>query len=197
MTLDQANELLKVAQRFDRRTIGEGDIEGWFTALYGLDFDPCAAAVVYHYGRETDFIMPAHVRRLATPATPQGAYQLPSNPSRKADYWRERGDQDTVLWADKCAGNKALVCRYPDIAEKLAQFPYKGTPEGWSGFIPGTDGPLGVREQLLALVREAAERADAGEAERDDGAPATALPESPWARDQRKAAGHADTDHAA
>lgn len=65
---------------------------------------------------------------------------------------------------------RELVLKYPDIAEKLRQPPYKGTPHGWSGFIPsatyetGTGlalNPSPVRIQLLAIVMEAAERADA------------------------------------
>lgn len=64
MTLDQAQEVLKVAQRFDRRTVAKGDIEAWYGALFGLDYDECAAAVIRHYATTTDFAMPAHIRRL-------------------------------------------------------------------------------------------------------------------------------------
>lgn len=72
----------------------------------------------------------------------------------------------------ECARNRALVLRYPDIAKRLCEPPYRASrPENWTGYIPG---PLGaenargvvsmntshVRAQLLELVTEAAERAD-------------------------------------
>lgn len=64
MTLDEASDVLKVAQRFDRRTVAKGDIEAWYGALFGLEYDECAAAVIRHYAVSTDFAMPAHIRRL-------------------------------------------------------------------------------------------------------------------------------------
>jgi hypothetical protein len=102
-------------------------------------------------------------------------------PSEDAALWRKRGQQGVALWADKNKTNKELVCRYPDIAARLAEFPYKGTPEGWSGFIPSAPGP--VRDQLLALVHEAAERADRQQSTEATGtSPAGSLPTIPQPR---------------
>ena len=70
------------------------------------------------------------------------------------------------------AKNRALVLRFPDIAKRLCEPPYSASnPANWTGYIPGPFGAENhrgvvqlnnspVRAQLLALVTEAAERAD-------------------------------------
>lgn len=69
--------------------------------------------------------------------------------------------------------NRELVLRYPDIAAKLTAPPFKcADPRAWSGFVPGALCPEDVRgrvalnqtpirAQLLAILHEAAQRADA------------------------------------
>jgi hypothetical protein len=64
ITLEDANELLKVAQRYDNRTIAEGNIEGWYAALRDLDYPECVAAIIRHHQDSTDFVAPAHIRRV-------------------------------------------------------------------------------------------------------------------------------------
>lgn len=68
--------------------------------------------------------------------------------------------------------NRELVLRYPDLAKRLCDPPLKATsPETWSGFVPGRwlpedeDGRMRpntspIRAQLLAILTEAADRAD-------------------------------------
>lgn len=70
---------------------------------------------------------------------------------------------------------RELVFRFPDIAAKLTEPPLElKNPQQWSGFIPGSFDPEdargivrlnvgGIRHQLLAILSEAAHRAD-GEA---------------------------------
>lgn len=62
MTIREVGELLKTAQRYDGRTIAEGNVEGWILALVGLRYKECTAAIIQHYANETAFVMPAHVR---------------------------------------------------------------------------------------------------------------------------------------
>lgn len=62
LTIDETNEVLKLAQRADKRTIGKADIEFWQVALRGLAYAECAAAMIEHYTRSTDFAMPKHIR---------------------------------------------------------------------------------------------------------------------------------------
>jgi hypothetical protein len=67
LTIDEIGELLKIAQRYDKRSIAEGDIEAWYAALNlrNLDFRPCAEAIVRHYAYTDDFVKPSHVAELA------------------------------------------------------------------------------------------------------------------------------------
>lgn len=64
MTERDANEVLKLAARADKRTIAKGDIEFWQLALTGITYAEAAAAVIEHYATSTDYVMPKHVRDL-------------------------------------------------------------------------------------------------------------------------------------
>jgi hypothetical protein len=48
---------------FDRRTIGDADVIAWQAVLSDAVFEDCLEAVKQHYAEETDWMMPAHVRR--------------------------------------------------------------------------------------------------------------------------------------
>lgn len=65
MTKAETARVLTLIAAFDRRTIGEADVEAWYLVLSDLPADDCAAAVREHYTTSTDWLMPAHVRRLA------------------------------------------------------------------------------------------------------------------------------------
>lgn len=65
MKHSEAAELLTYVAAFDRRTIGEADVIAWRQALNGLDVERCKAAIVTHYRRSTDLIMPGHIWQLA------------------------------------------------------------------------------------------------------------------------------------
>lgn len=65
MNLAEASAVLAKAAAFDRRTVGEADILAWHDALGDLPAADCLAAVTEHYRESTDWLMPAHVRRIA------------------------------------------------------------------------------------------------------------------------------------
>lgn len=107
--------------------------------------------------------------------------------------WRTLLAQAAAQEAENNRRNRDLVLRYPDIAVKLTAPPLRlSRPENWNGSLPGPylpeeedpDGRHGpgrvrpnrspVRAQLLAILHEAAERADAETKAR----PATTNPES-------------------
>jgi hypothetical protein len=48
---------------FDRRTVGDGDVIAWQAVLSDAPFDDCLEAVKQHYAEQTEWMMPAHVRR--------------------------------------------------------------------------------------------------------------------------------------
>lgn len=68
MTVEEVKDLLKLVQVFDRRPVGAETIVGWSAALD--DIEPAAArdAVVAWYREHREWVSPADIRRLATPA---------------------------------------------------------------------------------------------------------------------------------
>jgi hypothetical protein len=64
MTPGETAKVLLKASVYDRRTVGAADIEGWYEALGDLDLGDCLAAVGRHFRESTDWLMPAHVRRI-------------------------------------------------------------------------------------------------------------------------------------
>jgi hypothetical protein len=87
-------------------------------------------------------------------------------------------DWDQIIAAARSHGitiaqyQRELILRYPDVAVKLTAPPLSlANPQQWSGYIPGPYHPEDehgrvrpnrspVRAQLLALLDEAAHRAD-------------------------------------
>jgi len=65
MKPSEAALVLAAAARYDRRTTGALEAQAWAEALTGLDVRACVDAVTGHYSASTDWLMPAHVRRLA------------------------------------------------------------------------------------------------------------------------------------
>jgi hypothetical protein len=66
MTIAEAARLLALAAAFDNR---KPDTSGaaptaWADALDDLNADDCATAIRRHYRASTEFVMPAHVRRI-------------------------------------------------------------------------------------------------------------------------------------
>ena len=65
MTKAETATLLAMIAAFDRRTLGEADVEAWHLILTDLEAGDCAAAVREHYAAKRDWIMPADVRTFA------------------------------------------------------------------------------------------------------------------------------------
>lgn len=64
MNLSETADLLSAMSAFDRRTIGEGDVIAWQAVLSDASFRDCLEAVKQYYAEQTEWMMPAHVRRL-------------------------------------------------------------------------------------------------------------------------------------
>lgn len=64
MNLSETADLLTAMSAFDRRTIGDGDVIAWQAVLSDASFGDCLEAVKRHYAENTEWMMPAHVRRL-------------------------------------------------------------------------------------------------------------------------------------
>jgi hypothetical protein len=65
MTKAETAALLTLIAAFDRRTIGETDVEAWHLVLADLNAEDCGEAVRQHFTSSTAWLMPAEVRRLA------------------------------------------------------------------------------------------------------------------------------------
>ena len=64
MNLSETADLLTAMSAFDRRTIGDGDVIAWQAVLPDASFEDCLEAVKRYYAEQTEWMMPAHVRRL-------------------------------------------------------------------------------------------------------------------------------------
>jgi len=63
VNLSETARLLGAMAAFDRRTVGDGDVIAWQAVLPDAAFEDCLEAVKDHYAEQTDWMMPAHVRR--------------------------------------------------------------------------------------------------------------------------------------
>ena len=64
MNLGETSQALALAQAFDNRTVGEVNVRAWHTVLGDLDAADVMEAIRRHYDHSTEWLMPAHVRRL-------------------------------------------------------------------------------------------------------------------------------------
>lgn len=61
MNKSQTAKLLGLAAAFDRRTVGEADVEAWHAVLDNTAYDDAAEVVKAHYRTRRDWIMPVDV----------------------------------------------------------------------------------------------------------------------------------------
>jgi hypothetical protein len=66
MNLKETNTALALVQAFDRRTVGEVDVRAWHSVLGDLEVADVMEAIRLHYADNSDWMMPAHVRRGVT-----------------------------------------------------------------------------------------------------------------------------------
>ncbi|MAE64132.1 MAG: hypothetical protein CMJ18_07635 [Phycisphaeraceae bacterium] len=98
MNQQEAAALLGIAAAFDNRKPDPDAAKAWAVALEGLPFGDCRDAVIAHYRKTNDWLMPAHVigevKRVRAdrlshtdmPSPPQGAADDPAVYSR---WYRE------------------------------------------------------------------------------------------------------------
>lgn len=64
MNIMETTNALALAQAYDNRTVGEGNVRAWHLVLGNLDADDVMEAIRRHYAAETAWVMPAHINRL-------------------------------------------------------------------------------------------------------------------------------------
>ncbi len=65
MNLEEIGAVLAKAAGFDNRTIGQANLLAWHEVLGDLDVGDCLDAISQHHRESTEYLMPAHVRRIA------------------------------------------------------------------------------------------------------------------------------------
>lgn len=63
MNLSETARLLSTIAAFNNRTIGEGDVVAWQSVLSDVPLADAEEAVRRHFAEQTDWLMPAHIRR--------------------------------------------------------------------------------------------------------------------------------------
>ncbi len=66
MNVQEAAAVLAKAAGYDNRTVGRANVMAWHEALHDLDIGDCLDAVTQHHRESSDYLMPVHIRRLAT-----------------------------------------------------------------------------------------------------------------------------------
>lgn len=69
MTKTETAQLLTLVAAFDRRTLGETDVEAWYLIVADLEPNDCMEAVREHFLTERSWLMPADVRTRAIAAS--------------------------------------------------------------------------------------------------------------------------------
>jgi hypothetical protein len=87
VTTDEIIDLLTLLAAYDRRTIGEGDVNAWMLAAGDLPYDDARHAVARHYRQSREWLMPADVRHLVKAVRDErlAAAPLPQPPPHLAD----------------------------------------------------------------------------------------------------------------
>lgn len=65
MNLEETAAVLAKAAGFDNRTVGDANVLAWHEILGELDIRDCLRAITLHHSDSTEYLMPAHVRRIA------------------------------------------------------------------------------------------------------------------------------------
>lgn len=172
MTPNEVIDLLSIIAGYDRRTVGQVDVESWHRALDdprvpNIGYDECVDAVILHYRDTSEFVMPSHiltrvkaarastVARLMPPKTaPDGSY------ARARPLWEHAVRDATARMRDR----KAAVLAHPDLAQRLTEEPLNfARPDQWNGGIPpemfnGEHNDSPRRAALVEIAEEATRR---------------------------------------
>lgn len=57
----EVSQLLTAISTYDNRKIATETVEAWYLVLRGFDYEEASEAVVLHFSRSTDWLLPAHI----------------------------------------------------------------------------------------------------------------------------------------
>ena len=143
MTKTETAQLLTLIAAFDRRTIGETDVEAWHLIVADLEPEDCMQAVREHYTTETRWLMPADVRSRAE-AT-----------ARRREGQRRNAEREAEIAAENPG---ELTDRERPLAALMAGTPIKSAPRrSWQerrAIAPGPSKPPFTDDELRAAQAE-------------------------------------------
>lgn len=113
MDRHQIIDLLSMIAAFDKRKVGQVEVEAWHMAIGTLDLDDARQAVAEHFATSTDYLMPVHVaggvKRIRTQRLERSITAAPppdlADDARAAKHWL---DQQIKAIADGKSVNKVL-----------------------------------------------------------------------------------------
>jgi hypothetical protein len=152
MTKADIARLLTLIAAFDRRTIGETDVEAWHLILADLEPNDCMEAVRAHYMTESRWLMPADVRAFAV------------NAARHREGHRRITEREAAIDAEN-PRHQELTARERPLLALMAGTSVKSAPRpSWRDRhrrvpVPLTPKPPFTAEELAAakaLLDEAA-----------------------------------------
>lgn len=143
MTKAETAKLLTLIAAFDRRTLGEADVEAWHLILGDLDPTDCADAVKAHFTTSREWLMPTDVRTFAV------------NAARRREGQRRLAEREAEIAAEN---PPALEARDRPLAALLAGTPIKSAPRRtWTerrALVPGPSKPPFTDQELRAAQAE-------------------------------------------
>jgi hypothetical protein len=167
-------DLLTFAAAYDQRTVGQGDVAAWHSALFKLDLDEAHEAVISHYRESTQRIMPADIYRRCRPPALRHLSAVPDpvpaiRQAPDPDRWRRMWEAALTEAAAAGESRRALVLGAkppegdgsPPLSARLLAEPLGyAYASQWNGFIPpemfnGERNRSPRRDALLALVEDA------------------------------------------
>lgn len=122
MNMNETAQALGLAQAFDRRTVGEMDVRAWHLVLANLPAGDVMQAIQDHYAVETDWIMPAHIRR----ACAEMARQRQISPWAPGQYGTPRDEAAPEV----AFGERLALSDLPAAVSELVARVRAGLPEG-------------------------------------------------------------------
>lgn len=172
MTPSEVIDLLSIIAGYDRRTIGQVDVESWRRALDdpripNIGYDECVDAVILHYRDTADFVMPSHILKTVKARRADTIGRLmPPKEAPEGAYERARPMWETAVKdaAARMKARKAAVLAHDDLARRLTEPPLNfAQPTQWNGGIPpetygGERNDSARRDALAELTAEAERR---------------------------------------
>lgn len=92
-------KVLAISAAYDNRNVTREHVRAWHLAIGDLFFPECAAAVTEHFKESTEWMKPAHVRRIVLAAR-QHADREAGRQKRELMDWCEANGIDWVRYSE-------------------------------------------------------------------------------------------------